>query len=751
MKFVAIFVVGLFSLTSPVQAQQLALRSGDHPTFSRITLQVPETQPWEAHQTTDGVLLSLPGFSGGFDTTDVFTRMRRNRIISLDAQSNTLFMKVECACISAAFRSGSLLVIDVADRGTILAGPALDGPVLAKTTPMPTIIKPRIISGTTLPWIGATSPLNAPSTSLNATIKNPSQTLNQHVHDRAVLLQEIQKTLVQEVANAASIGLLEHTYEAPSTKTVPTKTHSEPSPIALPEQVERDSLNLRITSSMDRSKGMAKAGSDATVSGISCPNDDYLPVETWGDETAFSAQLGQARNELMDARDRLDKNAAKKLAQTYIYFGFGAEALSVLRMDPNLEAESPELIAVAQILEHGVLARPNLLSHFTDCESSVALWASVSFDELPPDVLIDTDATLRALNKLPTHLRQVLTPYLSSKLLQYGDPQASAAALRSVERLPEPLTPNSLMAQANLALHSGKPAEAYLEDVIKSNTVQSPSALVKLVEGRLARGEGLSTKTATLVEAYAQELRGTHLGNQLRQTQIVALGQSGRFEEAFETLISIQPSLSPEATNQMRQTVLTQLGENADDLTFLENVFAQKAATIEALQPHVKILLAARLMDLGFAAQVQQMISDMSEKPRNSERQVLAARAALALRQPFQAQAELFGIDGAEAALVLAQAKELSGAFREASEIFTKMDAGAHATRTAWLSDEWRDLIPDGTSGFGAVANLAKASDNLANLGPLGRANLALEESGAARGVLEQLLNDPIIQLFPDS
>lgn len=759
MRSFAIILASCSIWAGAAYAQDLTIRSGDHPTFSRITVPLPPAQEWSARQTTLGVELSLPGFTGTFDTAEVFTRMQTDRISRIAIQDQMLVFQIICDCIASAFRSGLLLVIDVADQGTAMVGEPMQRSPEKVQVAQKTFLKLSPRPAATLPWIGGNSPFGASVSPTNGPgqteqIKaSPTEGITP-LAERADLLREVQKTLAEEVANAATMGLLENSFTTSQMTDLPVDSSGDTDavkPKQLPNFIDNPSKNVRITSSIDRPIRDSSTEAHATSSGIICPKDDFLSIETWGNDTSFSAQIGPARNALMNARDRLDIDAAKHLAKTYIYFGFGAEALNTLRMDPSLLRDFPYLSDVAQIMEYGALNRPNSLSAFTDCGSSVALWASLSFKEIPSDALLNTDAGLLALNKLPKHLRQLAAPALSTRFLKYGDAQAAAAAMRSVERLPDAPGPESLMAQAALAIDGGQSAETLLDDVIDTNTAQSPSALMKLVDGKLKRGEPLSPETATLVEAYAHELRGTELGNQLRQTQVVALSQSGRFAEAFEALETIKPSLSPQKASVLKQTVLEQLTEIADDFDFLEHVFAQDSTVISLLPPQTSLGLAARLMNLGFAAQVQNILSTVPDTPRTAERQILAARSALLLRQPFQAQAALIGIEGSEAELILAQAKEMSGAYREASEIFANNDASVQAAEAAWLSDEWRDLTPTNSPNFGAVATLAQPSQTDASIGPLGRANRALEESTAARDTLEQLLRDPIFQVTPDS
>ncbi|MCX7565775.1 hypothetical protein OS189_05425 [Sulfitobacter sp. F26169L] len=755
MRNLGLFIAFMSLFGGGAQAQQLLVRSGDHPTFSRLTIPVPVKQPWEARQTTTGVEIQLPDFKGGFDLKDVFIRMQRERIAAIETSRNSLKLVVTCACQATVFRSGSLLVVDVADQGSKLAGPLLDGPPLIGARVTSETQMSNSENGAVLPWIGARSrfafPLTPPnSAQLNIRNFEPESSSA----DQKDLLNKVQNELVKEVANAASIGILENSYETPPVSPITDQTGpmtADLTPNALPQLVQVPSENMRISSSMDRDTRAVSEEVSVTASSQTCPSDEFLPVETWGTDQSFSKQIGPARNALIDARDRLDLEAVHHFARLYIHFGFGAEALKVLKLDPTAQTTVAELFVVAAILEHGAATGSNTLAGYASCKSNVALWAILSARDLPSDIAIEANAALRALNKLPQHLRKVVAPMLSDRFLQTNNPNAAATALRSIERLAGEVPPDALMAKADIALGAGISAETALEAIIDSNSMQSARALIKQVEGKIARDEPVSAEAVTLIEAYAQELRGAPIGQKMRRTQIIALGQSQRFDEAFSELGDLKPSLSPEVVKDILQTVLGQLARKADPLSFMEHFLAQNQDDLNNLDFDTKLLLADGLSNLGFFEQAQGMIAMIPATPRIPARQLQAARVAIELRQPFQAQAALIGIEGQKAELLLAQAKEMTGAYSEAADIFTRNDETERAAQAAWLSEHWEEITSADNAEFGAITTLVQRKQSGANagLGPLGRASHALKESSNARSTIEQLLKEPSLQFEP--
>ncbi|WP_299562781.1 hypothetical protein [uncultured Sulfitobacter sp.] len=751
MSRLGLLLAAFLALSTGAAAQERSVRSGNHPNFARFTLPLGAQETWTATRTDDGVVIAITDHTGGYDVSDVFTRVPKDRVNQIDAGRDMLTFVLACNCGATAFRSGALLVIDVVDPGFPLKGPSIRRgapapPPLARSAPW----QP---GGSVLPWLGRRPPQTGDGYRTGQL--SAGQEAGDTSSDEDAVVQQMQETLAAEFAAAASMGLLNSSYEAPYTiKSLPRDT-AQANPVErapLPDALAVPKNNMRITSSIDKPFGPHTNGTFATSTGVACPADGFASVGEWGDESGFAVQIGPARNALVDVRDRIDPAAVVNLAKLYMYFGFGAEALDVLLLEPSLIEKHAHLGAIATILERGAISGANPLEPYTDCGSDVALWASLSFEDIPGKAIIDVKATLRALNKLPRHLRQIVAPELSERLLQYEEPQAAAAALRSVERLPDQMTPDGIMVQAALAIKTGTPADDKLEKVIDGNTEESPAALIALVETKVARDKPISYETTTLVEAYAQELRGTDMGNRLLQTQIIALSQAAQFDEAFDALGILAPAISTQQSRNLHRTVVEQLTKNANDMVFLDHFFRQDTEVVASLGTSLKLAVAERLMDLGFVTEVQGLLDTVPDRPLHRARQLTSARAAIALRQPYRAQAALVGLDDPEASRLLAQAKEMAGSYAEAAQIFTDLDAPERAAEAAWLSEDWPGPIRPGSPAFGAIA--ARVGADIGDLspaeGPLGRADSALKESRALREALKDLLTAPALQITED-
>ncbi len=751
MKLLAFFLP-LALLAAPVShAEPLIIRSGDHATFSRITIPLPSTQDWEATQTEKGVEIYLPEFTQGFDTRSVFMRMRSDRISAIGKTESRLLFSVNCDCIASAFVSGQLLVLDIGDRGSKLTGPLLEGPKNQR---------PRVEAGTvfgvqrrpTIPWLGSPPPSYYPHVS--DPINSPVVASSENSQEENVL-REVERTLVAEVANAGSSGLLQASPGSNRSQTGSTSLRQQPPTLKaqeLPEILQSPSQNIRVIKGFDLPSDNKGLPSDGASPAFICPDDGAFAIETWAQETSFSEQIGSARKNMMNARDSLVHSATIQLAKSYIYHGFGAEALGALDMLDHRTSSEAGLATIAHILEYGS-APSSSLRHLTECKTNSALWAIMAYRELPSDIAVNTAAAMRALNRLPHNLRTIIAPGLSDRLLKYGNSSAAAAALRSIQRHSAPLSPDAEMARISLQPVDSDSLQASLSEVVLSNGARSPEALAKLVKSKLTNNDAIHTDTSLLLDAYSQEFRGTEIGDTLQQLRIQALAQNKKYEEAFAALRSLAPSLSPDVDARLKTTIMQKVTLNGDDSTFIQQVFRQGILDSDTLPDTVRMEIAGRLLDLGFALEAQKVIKKNSSHSSTRRQKVLSARAALALRQPFQALADIMGVEGPEAAQIRAEALQRTGQYVQAFTAYLQSGSNTEAIEAAWLADDWQGIITQDTPTFGGIAMLLQEDQNQGaeDVGQLESAAIALSESSTAREVLENLLADETLDLQPDS
>lgn len=127
------------------QAQTVLVLSGEHDGFSRLALVLPGPGGWTIIPAAGGYVLRLEAPGIALDTSRVFDLIPRDRIASVVARPDGLFLSVTCECHLRSFEDRpGVLVIDV------VSGPdpadAEQAPLSARTpaprpdtrvTPMP--------------------------------------------------------------------------------------------------------------------------------------------------------------------------------------------------------------------------------------------------------------------------------------------------------------------------------------------------------------------------------------------------------------------------------------------------------------------------------------------------------------------------------------------------------------------------------------------------------------------------------------
>ena len=743
-------------LAAPALAQQVTVRSGAHADFDRLVLYVPKSLTWSVEQDESGAQLTLDGYTDGFDTSSVFDRISGSFISDVTADASSIGIAFSCKCRATVSNEGTnMIVVDVSAALIPEVSPILDESVLSFVGAQ------ALRLGTNQ----SSKPPEPPQTVANASVRRvekrelpQSSALEQYLQTEqgvtpdAMQLEQTRNQIARQIGSAATRGILSPIGSGVGLLTNPSKPQIDTkifdSSLSVDpdlSQTERTSTNLRITSSSDILPSAGRDFPESFADGLSCIDPERVAIQTWANGAGVSEQVADLRSQLYGEFDQLSQSIAVQLTKTYLYFGFGAEARQTLLLQDGLMKKYPELVTIADILEYGYSTEPSFLSDFVECDSDIAFWAILSARRIDPELSIDTDAALRTASALPMHLRSFLAPELSRRLLAYGDQSAAAAALRSLERAPQPLSPIANLAKADLEMAQTDVAQAQarLAEVVTSNTEQSAEALIKFVDSHLAEDAEIDENVATLVEAYALEMRDDPIEAELRRTHVLALGKSGQFTAAFDALSRIRARGTDVNDDALRSSVLDLLTRNADDVEFLEHAFAQMGVSPETLTPQARLQLADRLTRLGFAQQAEAVLNSGEGYKDGTRVALLKAEISLALNRPYEAMAYVYGQESDAASLLRARAESLAGDFSQAHSIYAALDSATASQQAAWLSEDWSDLVEEVTPVFGPMVSVAQSTitDEPQKEGMLQRASAAVSESQNARLAIEELLN----------
>ena len=751
--------VVLVMLLSPVlaAAQAINIRSGAHEGFARVVLDVQPNTEWRSQPIPSGMEVTLLGHTEGFDTARVFDRINRDYISQVVGEEDSVSVKFSCRCEASVFNAGPrMIVIDVSPV-------PLGLPEVIPTRPQDFFLANIGLDS----FRFAPRPADLQQSKVEA--KN-SQNLNKNVgsgvgYFPSLLVQDVsrasttiplrtaQEQLVQGISGAATRGVLQvGPSEGPisAARSLPSigsaqgdgKTHRQP--VTTPDSSV--GANISISSADNILRNSTELQVPAATENSSCSYPNYLEFIGSNRPEGFLPSIKNLRSLLYSETNLLNEAVAVELAQTYLYYGFGAEAREVLEAISDKNQNYSELKEIADILEFEFSRRTEALKELAECDSEVALWAAMVSEQMEDTQNYNIQAALRTLSELPVHLRQYIAPLLSRRLLENGDEASANTALRSLDRVMELSTPSVDLAAAMIELNQGSnlDAENRLERVVTSNAQQSAVALIKYIDSKRSTRETLEKNVADLAEAYVGQFRNDPIGAKLRDIHVLALGMSNQFGSAFEVIDQDQRQ-SPEnqsVSSSTRSSVVEMLALSADDATFLKHIFGDVRPTLYGVEPDVVVSVASRLNALGFPAHARRILSVQPITDRNNNTKQLEAEIALELGFEHEALANLYNMETAAVVGLRAKVLHQMGDFSAASQTFMDVGEVDHANRSAWLSDNWSMFDDYSVPVFGSAAEVANTnlSRELRQGAELLGADLSIVESENARTVLNQLL-----------
>lgn len=724
-------------------ANPIIVRSGDHNGFTRLVMRLPEGVQWQVAETRGLKTITVTGHQAGFDTSRVFDVIPRNLLTGVRDYPSRLELELSCDCELDTFvEQNEFLVLDILD------GPALP-PLEVRQTPRFVATQPasRFNFGDLL-WSEYAPDERGQPRKGNKVEEDSdaNETSDVNLAAQTALIEETRQQLLRGIGDAASRGILE-----PSTPDM--QAFEQQSQVSQDREIfdssEQEVVatipgtgNIRITNARD--VPATDELNNLMLSGEVCPDPDGVAVSSWGNDTPFGSQISDLRNTLYSEVDRLDTATVLNLARSYLYFGFGAEAKQLLRLSDDVVAENPELMDLADIIEYGFARNPRFVHRFADCDSDLALWGTLAAKKIPEDKVINENAALRALAKLPEHLKRFLAPALSSRFSDRGDLESASIALRNVELGSDAVQADAGIAKAKIAKNSGdtEVAQNLLEEVIEDNAAETPEALIAFIDNGLAEEKKVPADIALLIETYAFERRNDPIAKEVMRAHVIASLYSDQFSKAFEAMENLTIAADEDLTAELLSHAFTSLSKNADDITFLEKFYAEFPSSPEQMMPKSVFTTAERLLKLGFAIEAEKLLSTINGNGRTKEVNLLHAEALLLLKTPELAMSLLENIDGERVDHLRARVLMEMGQIQSAFELFQAANIPDEVIRSAWLANNWSDLMPSDAPVLSEVSSLAKQpiSDIEAEDGMLATSSSALEQSAMARETLEAML-----------
>ncbi|MEB8387672.1 hypothetical protein OO012_10560 [Rhodobacteraceae bacterium KMM 6894] len=734
---------------SALTAQEVRVLSGAHDGFSRLVVYMPSRIPWKMTGEKTEREISFESTALQINTSLVFNRIEGVRLAAVSPLRAAVGLKLsmKCECDVTVFWHGkTMLVIDVAD-------PRSDAPfdvAMASLVEKPVdLAKP---TGSSLPYSFPAPVAPSVATKLATEHFNNEVDRSRGVKSMQTDIDHTRRTLAREIARAASLGLIsaQEFPVAPKPTDLPRDLTVKMPPLSEAASAQPE-INLHALTSADHIVVQQIDGDTQTGGGLPCIAPAAVAIATWGEGVGFASQVGAARTRLIEELNTVTSSAALDLARLYLYFGFGAEAMQVLKLIDVKTTEVEVANAMAQILERGHATTDTLFGQL-ECDSHVALWSALSYEDLPANTAVDTDAVLRAVSAMPVHLRRILGPQMVRKFTAAGQSTSAERTFRIIDRIPAKPTSDQMLAAAEIEIAMGDPmpSDASLETVVNANTTTSAEALVRRIDSRLKVGGGVPQSMANLAGAYAQEQEGTRNGQELARVFIEATAAAGSFDAAFAEMKRLFSKMPVEKQRHVVNTVLELLVNEADELTFLRYADQFSNLAEVGLPPRLGNKLARRFLNVGFPDLAQPYLRTPASGSDLQNRRLLRAEVDLENGAPHQALVDLLGLDGKDANILRAKAKSQLGEHRAAHQLFLSAGETKSALREALLAEEWKHVEAIADEELVDVVSLG-LSDKIGEepIGALARNRVLLDASAFAREEVKKLLETRVVPPAP--
>lgn len=430
----------LLALAIPAASQTIRVQSGDHPTFTRLVLQIGTDRDWDVQQNNaEQWQVTLSPDVEAFDTSRSFDLIQRTRLQDLSGDG-ALVLDLACSCgVTASRYDGQYLVIDIADPDPDVAQSVTE----AVDRRLAEAAEAARNAAASLPDLASllTSPSSLPEIA-GARAVDPIIPVEDDIDDTAPAdapnprLAEAAEIMAEQLARAAASGLLDTSLDQPFSIADPVdepvalaeaaaEVPEQPQPGPVEEESESepatsDEVPVRAETAFDDTIQLQLTVLNPRIPGA-CRGDAF-DARDWASGVGFDQGLGALRTELFNDRDVLTEDGAMALVRHYLHFGFGAEARFWLEQLPDPPAHYLHVSALvdgADAAPFPSVETPSL------CSQGELLWRYLG-GAVIGDLLDENVAAIqRAFMDLPPGLRDNVGPRLAARLIDDGHTPAA--------------------------------------------------------------------------------------------------------------------------------------------------------------------------------------------------------------------------------------------------------------------------------------------------------------------------------------
>jgi hypothetical protein len=689
------------ALLAPAQAQIVKVTSGEHTNFTRLVLALPDPTEWRLGRTVQGYEVKLQNAEARYNLESAFDFIPRDRLngIYADPVTGQLQLTIGCACHAIAFQlNAETVVIDIRD-GVAPETSAFEFGLNDETFPpllgqSGQLQRPRArpddsIGQQDYDWLDVVP--EGPTAEMDPSIKLPNST--------TISMRE---QLVGQLAAGAARSVVD--------LTLPSEVLEGPIRSEL-EQITQIRVNETIGL---RAGPVRQEESDLVANGSDCRSDEELDLNQWSE----TDQLTGIHLGLVGEFDEPQEDVVLAAVKKYLFFGFGAEARSLLMAFGQDIKDAEMLIEMSYLLDGDASRIRKSFLGMTGCDSPAAMWAFLSEDE-PIDREVNFRAIKRTFSALPAHIRQFFGPQIAEKLLAMGRSDDAMEISHAMGRSTKGDHRPTELVEAKVMLESGNanPAVEHIENILKDPGYLRVEALVQLVHAQIAANLPVDARTADSLAAMIDEFEGHTFQAEIIQAHRLALAASNQFAAALT---------DQDSDDRVDPRIWDLLSLYGSDDNVLELAITPKGDDIPALTAE---RIATRLANLGFPDQAddwreasQGVALQLPHSDRNAEPTV---ETNMADDRPAPEVLESNPLDSTGVPSTTNEREDL------------RRPLPADLAR--WGQD-WANLAQLDAGPWGQLAGQLSTSEPISDEPSLSVASRALDNSAETRALINQIL-----------
>jgi len=390
-----VFLTILLLGSLPAQAV-VKITSGEHATFSRLVFPASDDVTYKVISNKREITVTLEGFAQNFDLSEIFDRIPKTRLVSIEQSQNgdnaKLTLALGCDCLGLAYRLNQYLVIDVigendtrfavlettekeleqdisaTEQASLSRVPPTRRKQRETAEPRP---KPRLTRSTLAPDLDPRANLHAPD-------EQSMTRADLNASDEAA---KARNSLLRQLRAAAQDGLIDLSEDADIEEMEQAEAVTQDE---MPSQEDMKAMiagidgleSIRIRP-VDEVPDVEEETEKAMMAERKCISESRLDPENWADERDFNAQLATLRETLLGEFDQPGPRALENLIKFYLHYGFGVEANQLLKTYPTAFPERQMLEQISLIVngesssEQDFFGTPN-------CDGRAGLWRALN-------------------------------------------------------------------------------------------------------------------------------------------------------------------------------------------------------------------------------------------------------------------------------------------------------------------------------------------------------------------------------------